>query len=190
MTEASWFLVATGVSLRSTPSYSIFAAPRRISWRSARPVPRSGKTWKARGGAQRNSRNQNRAAHAALAGITIVRLGEIVAPLRGFCCLLLATGGFAALHPRLFDLRRYAAVCRAICTTTAAERQNVNSRGWSEAQPLESKSCGPCRVAALQSPDCVRSWRRYAAFVGFYSRSGVERSATPGYDTPMGDEPR
>ena len=27
---------------------------------------------------------------------------------------------------------------------------NVNSRRWSAAQPLESKSCGPCRVAALR----------------------------------------
>ena len=35
----------------------------------------------------------------------------------------------------------------------AAERQNVSSRGWSAAQPPESRSCGPCRVAALQLPD-------------------------------------
>ena len=35
----------------------------------------------------------------------------------------------------------------------AAERQNVNSRGWSAAQPTESKSCGLCRVAASRAPD-------------------------------------
>ena len=37
--------------------------------------------------------------------------------------------------------------------TGAAERQDVRSRGWSAAEPPESKSCGPCRVAASQSPD-------------------------------------
>jgi hypothetical protein len=44
-------------------------------------------------------------------------LGAIVAPLRGYCRLPLATEGFAALHPRLFELRRSAAVCRTILTT-------------------------------------------------------------------------
>ena len=37
--------------------------------------------------------------------------------------------------------------------TAAAERQDVSSRGWSAAEPPESKSCGPCRVAASQSPE-------------------------------------
>ena len=50
-------------------------------------------------------------------GITIARLCAIVAPLRGFCWFLLATRGFAALHPWLFESRRSAAVCRTIRAT-------------------------------------------------------------------------
>ena len=45
--------------------------------------------------------------------------------------------------------------------------------GGGAQQPPESRSCVPCRVAALQSPDWARSSRRYAAFVGFCSRPGV-----------------
>jgi hypothetical protein len=45
------------------------------------------------------------------------------------------------------------AIVSGITFTAAAERQNVNGRGWSAAQPPESKSCGPCRVAASQSRD-------------------------------------
>ena len=55
-------------------------------------------------------------------------MGAIVAPLRGFCWFPLATGGFAALHPRLFDLRRSAAVCRTIRTPARSlMRRNGNA---------------------------------------------------------------
>ena len=117
-----------------------------------------------------------------------------MAPLRGFGSFSCATGGCAALHPRLFELRRSAAGGRTIRVTLlrgdlpddsrrpvrpsmrtnrnaprrtgaspllsrapslpgAAERQDVNSRGWSAANPRDQKSCGPRRVAASQPPD-------------------------------------
>ena len=63
--------------------------------------------------------------------------------------------------------------------TGAAERQDLNSRGWSAAQPPESRSYGPCRVAALPSPDCAPSSRRYAALVGFCSRPRVFTAIHP-----------
>jgi hypothetical protein len=44
-------------------------------------------------------------------------------------------------------------IASGITATGAAERQNVSSRGWSVAQPPESKSWGPCRGAASQASD-------------------------------------
>ena len=50
----------------------------------------------------------------------------------GGCIPVIASGGLAA---------------------GAAERQDVNSLGWSAAQPQESESHSPCRVAASQPPE-------------------------------------
>jgi hypothetical protein len=52
-----------------------------------------------------------------------------VSPLRGVCSSLIATGGFAALHPRLFDLCRSAADCR------------IHSKAF-DRQPSQSQSRG------------------------------------------------
>ena len=82
-------------------------------------VPRSGKTCVAGGGAQPEPPESKSCGPCRVAALPS-RDGPIVAPLRGFCWFPLATGGFAAIHPRLFDLRRSAAVCRTIRTTRPA----------------------------------------------------------------------
>ena len=44
-------------------------------------------------------------------------------------------------------------IASGTCAAGAAERQDVRSRGGAERNPRNKKWCGPCRVAALQSPD-------------------------------------
>ena len=65
---------------------------------------------------------------------------------------------------------------------SAAERQDVSSRGWSVAEPPESKSCGPCRVAASQSPD-VRDRGAATRLLLVSARDRGFRCSTPGYSS-------
>ena len=67
-------------------------------------------------------------------GITIARCRALVAPLRGSCWFPLATGGFAAIHPRLFELCRSAAMSyrdiqrRGVYVNVRAMRSDISGR--------------------------------------------------------------
>ena len=80
------------------------------------PVPRSGKTCVAGSGAQRNPRPRAETKKSRVAAPRSRRSGDCDAATRHGSHDI-DSGGYAVLDPRLFDLRRSAAVCRTIRTT-------------------------------------------------------------------------